>query len=186
MLNNKLLNSGILSKRLLEMEVFSFKGLIDYVQALPYGRNSNRANPDLVLEEGKGTCSTKHAFVKKVALEQELDKVRLFLCMFKMHAQNTPKIASVLTKDQLDYIPEAHCILKIGGGFLDITSNSSSYNKIKGDVIELKEIQPEQIGEFKVNYHKQFIKNWLIENNSNYTFSEFWQVREECIKVLSV
>lgn len=186
MLNNKLLNKGMLSKRLLEMEVFSFNELVSFVQDLPYGRNADRANPDLVLKELKGTCSTKHALVKKVALEQELNEVKLMLCMFKMNAKNTPKIAEVLYKYNLEYIPEAHCVLQIKNQYLDITTSKSSYNKIKEDVLELVEIQPEQIGVFKVEYHQQFLKNWLGKNNNNYSFEEFWKIREECIKALSV
>ena len=185
MLNNKLLNKGILSKRLLEMEVFSFNELIRFVQDLPYGRNANRANPDLILKELKGTCSTKHALVKKVALEQELNEVKLMLCMFKMNAKNTSKIANVLSKYNLEYIPEAHCVLQIDNQYLDITTSKSSYNKIAEEVIELVEIQPEQIGTFKVDYHQQFIKDWLTKANSNYSFNEFWGIREECILKLS-
>ncbi|MFD0964728.1 hypothetical protein [Pseudofulvibacter geojedonensis] len=183
MLKNKLLNKGILSKRLLEMGVFSFDQLIALIQNLPYGRNADRANPDLVLKELKGACSTKHALIKKIALEQEINEVKLILCMFKMNAKNTSKIAKVLYKYNLEYIPEAHCVLQIKNQYLDITTSKSSYNKIKEDVIELVEIQPEQIGVFKVEYHQQFLKTWL--NNNNYSFEELWKIREECIEALS-
>lgn len=59
MLNNKFQHKGILSKRLLELEVFTFLEVIEFVRKLPYGRTIDRANPDLVLNELKGTCSTK-------------------------------------------------------------------------------------------------------------------------------
>ena len=45
---------------------FAALGLGDYREAarhvrnLPYGRNSDRSEWRLVLEEGRGTCSTKH------------------------------------------------------------------------------------------------------------------------------
>ena len=51
MLSSKFINKGILSKRLLELEVFTFLDAIQFVKNLPYRRTSDRANPDLVLKE---------------------------------------------------------------------------------------------------------------------------------------
>ena len=185
MLNSKLESKGMLSKRLLELEVFTFLEAIQFVKNLPYGRTKDRANSDLVLKELKGTCSTKHAVLKKVALQQGLNDIKLYLCMFKMNAVNTSKIKNVLHRLGISYIPEAHCILKIKEEFIDVTSTTSNYDTIKDDVLELIEIQPEQIGEYKVNYHQSYLKKWLKETNSKYSFEEFWNIREECIKALS-
>lgn len=185
MLDSKLYSKGILSKRLLDIEVFTFIETINWVQQLPYGRNSDRANPNLLLEELKGTCSTKHAFLKKVALEQEYDTVKLFLCMFKMNAINTRKIASVLEKYKLPYIPEAHCVLQIDQEFVDVTNEQSEFHKLEKDVIEFIEIQPEQIGVYKLEFHKNYLINWLQKENLQYSFEELWNIRELCIKMLS-
>lgn len=185
MLSSTLVNKGILSKRLLELEVFTFLDAIQFVKNLPYGRTDDRANPDLVLKELKGTCSTKHAVLKKVALEQSLSNVKLYLCMFKMNGVNTLKLSSILNKYAIQYIPEAHCVLKIDTDFIDVTSTASNYDNLKFDVLELIEIQPNQIGEFKVDYHQAYLKRWLRDNNSAHSFEEFWDIREECITVLS-
>jgi hypothetical protein len=185
MLSSILENKGILSKRLLELEVFTFLDAIQFVKSLPYGRTSDRSNPDLVLKELKGTCSTKHAVLKKIAIEQSYDEVRLFLCLFKMNGNNTPKLSGILNKYNVQYIPEAHCVLKIDNDFIDVTNAASNYDNLKDDVLELIDIQPEQIGAFKVNYHQTYLKKWLEENNTEYTFDEFWTIREECINVLS-
>ena len=185
MLNSKLKNKGLLSKRLLELEVFTFIQAIEFVKNLPYGRTVDRANSDLVLQELKGTCSTKHALLKKVALEQGFENVKLFLCLFKMNEGNIPKLMPLLNKYTIQFIPEAHCLLEIDGEFVDVTNSRSSYLTIKEDVLELVEIQPEQIGDFKINYHHKYLKKWLKETTSEYTFDEFWGIREECIKVLS-
>jgi len=185
MLSSILENKGILSEKLLELEVFTFLEAIRYVKNLPYGRTSDRANPNLVLKELKGACSTKHAVLKKVALEQGITSVKLYLCMFKMNEHNIPKLAGVLSKYNIPYIPEAHCVLQIEDEFIDATNATSDYCRLKDDVLELLEIQPEQIGSFKVNYHEEYLKQWLVEEQSNYSFEEFWSIREECIKTLS-
>jgi len=185
MLSSILENKGILSKRLLELEVFTFLDAIEFVKSLPYGRTSDRANSDLVLQELNGTCSTKHAVLKKVALEQGFYNVKLLLCLFKMNGSNIPKLTGVLDKYAIAFIPEAHCLLKIDGEFIDVTNETSDYNNLKGDVIDLLEIQPEQIDDFKINYHQEYLKKWLLNSNSKYSFKEFWSIREECIKELS-
>lgn len=185
MLNSKLKNTHTLSKRLLELEVFTFLDAIQFIKNLPYGRTKDRANPDLVLEELKGTCSTKHAVIKKLAIELNLEQVKLYLCLFKMSTSNTPKLASVLLNYNLKYIPEAHCVLKIEGDFIDVTNATSSYKTIKKDVLHLVEIQPNQIGDFKVNYHKEYLKGWLETEKKASSFEDFWQIREQCIAVLS-
>ncbi|MGB1269335.1 MAG: hypothetical protein ACPG45_06330 [Flavobacteriaceae bacterium] len=186
MLKNKLQDKGELSRRLLELEVFTFLNAIDFVKKMPYGRNSDRANSNLVLEELKGTCSTKHAVLKKIALEQESCHVKLYLCIFKMHGSNTPKLKSILDQYALDYIPEAHCILKVAGKFVDVTNAQSAYENIKNDVLEQVEIQPEQIGDYKVNYHQAYLNKWLKAENRQYSFEELWKIREQCINRLAV
>lgn len=52
-----------------------------YVQRLPCGRNANQSDHELLLAEGRATCSTKRAykvdthgrFVRELALKRELD-----------------------------------------------------------------------------------------------------------------
>ena len=43
----------------------------NYIAKLPYGRNSNRIDFSLVVKESKGTCSSKHAFLKSLINEQK-------------------------------------------------------------------------------------------------------------------
>jgi hypothetical protein len=83
----------------------------------------------------------------------------------------------------LDYIPEAHNYLKINNQIFDCTTSHSSEINFKNDLIQEIEIQPEQVIQFKIDYHQNFLKNWCQENNQN--FDEIWKIREECISALS-
>lgn len=158
--------------------------LIDFIKDLPYGRNSNREDFTLVVEENKGTCSSKHSFIKKVADLNNFDNVKLFLGMYKMNNWNTPKISTIITESGLEYVPEAHCYLKLNNHRIDITNNNSDFDKIKNDIIEEIEIEPEQVNVFKVEHHKNYLKNWIIENKIKIGFDEIWRIREQCIKNL--
>ena len=135
-----------------------FKELIDKVKNLPYGRNANRYDFTLVLSENKGTCSSKHAFLKDFADKNEIKNVKLYIGIFKMNEVNTPKLGDLLSKNNINYIPEAHCYLKINQIPVDATTSDSFYDKIKHDILEEIEIIPNQVSDFKVAYHKAFLK----------------------------
>ncbi|MFN7046082.1 MAG: hypothetical protein ACK4M1_12870 [Flavobacterium sp.] len=162
-----------------------FKELIDKVKNIPYGRNANRYDITLVLSENKGTCSSKHAFLKDFADKNEIENVKLYIGIFKMNEVNTPKLGDLLSKNNINYIPEAHCYLKINQIPVDATTSDSFYDKIKLDILEEIEIIPNQVSDFKVAYHKAFLKKWIEETNQNNTFEEIWKIREQCISKLS-
>ena len=163
----------------------NFDELINKVKNIPYGRNTNRYDFSLVLSENKGTCSSKHALLKDFADKNEIENVKLFIGIFKMNEVNTPKLGDLLSKNNIKYIPEAHCYLKINQIPVDATTSDSFYDKIKQDIMEEIEILPNQVSDFKVAYHMAFLKKWIKETNQNNTFEEIWKIREQCISKLS-
>lgn len=161
-----------------------WESLVEFVQQLPYGRNSNRYDLSLVIKEQKGSCSSKHAFLAAIAEENAVSQIQLILGMYEMNSQNT-KIGDSLENTGLTYIPEAHCYLKIGGKRVDITSANASFSKIEDVILSERSIQPNQVSEFKVDYHQQFIKKWIVHNHIQLTFEEVWGICERCIAYLS-
>ena len=165
--------------------IATWDALTLYIKAIPYGRNANRDDFSLVLTENKGTCSSKHALLKTLAKDFNQENVQLIIGIFKMNAENMPILADYLNENQLDYIPEAHCYLKIDGVPFDYTVEDSLYPKIKNDILEEIEIEPYQVSDYKVNYHKEFLKNWIQETHQSKSFDEIWKIRETCIQKLS-
>ena len=163
----------------------SWNQLTEYVKNLPYGRNKNRTNFGLVLSEKKGTCSSKHALLKSIADLNNVPNIDLVIGIYRMNEFNTPKIGTELTNNSIEYIPEAHCYLKINGNRIDLTAKKSEFKKIEKDIIQEKEIEPKQVAEFKVDYHKEFIKSWLKKTNSEFKFEQIWKIREKCIENLT-
>jgi hypothetical protein len=97
---------------------------------------------------------------------------------------NTPKIGDTILKNGLDYIPEAHCYLKLNNQRIDITNSNSDIENLICDIIEEIEIEPVQVNTFKVDYHKKYVQNWINENEIKLNFEEIWEIREQCIKKL--
>ena len=165
--------------------VETWNELTEFIKNLPYGRNINRTDFGLVLSERKGTCSSKHALLKSIADLNNVPNIDLIIGIYRMTESNTPKIGTELTENSIEFIPEAHCYLKINGNRTDLTSEQSEFKKIEKDIIQEKLIEPNQVAKFKVHYHKKFIENWLKESNSEFEFDQIWQIREKCIRNLT-
>ena len=170
---------------IVESGVVTWEDLVRCVKTFHYGRNSNRSDLSLVWYERKGSCSSKHAFLKHIANLNEIPHVDLVLCMYEMNGSNTQKIGSVLTELNIDYLPEAHCYIRFNSEAIDVTTMTSSFSSIEKDILEEQIIQPEQTVEYKVDYHKDFLKKWGMENHPEFTFDELWAIREKCILALS-
>jgi hypothetical protein len=165
--------------------ITTFRAAGRYLHHLPYGRNSDRANFHLVLSEGRGTCSTKHALLAELAHEQQLS-ITLTLGIYQMHEGNTPGVGAILSQYQLPFIPEAHCYLTYEQQRVDITRSGAEPNEPITYLLYEEAIVPSQIGEYKVDLHKRFLRRWLAESGTNgYSFGELWTIREACIAVLA-
>ena len=175
---------GEITDRFLALGVTDFHGAARYVRRLPYGRNADRANFRLVLEENRGTCSTKHALLAQLAKEQVVN-IGLAIGIYEMTERNTPGVGPVLAKYGLPSIPEAHCYLTYQGTRLDVTrSNVAPSEPIKRFLYE-ETIVPDQIGRYKTELHQRFIQNWVSQLAASRNWQEIWQIREECIAALS-
>jgi len=184
MTKKELVSLDPLTQQICLLGINSWEDLLIYVKNIPYGRNINREDLSLVLKENKGTCSSKHAFLKEVADQNLIPNIKLVIGIYKMNEVNT-KIGTILTDNNIDFIPEAHCYLKIDKVRIDCTTPKSDFAKIEKDLIEEIEIKPFQVGKFKIEYHQNFIKRWLSDTNAVVTFEELWAVREQCIAFLS-
>ena len=177
--NKSLEQDSEMANLLREFGCNSFHQACDLVWKIPYGRNSDRQNLKLVLSENVGTCSTKHALLKLLSNELDID-VELVLGIYAMNEANTPGVESVLADSNMKYLPEAHCYLSYGGARIDLTNHKSgSWREISEFFMERK-IRPADIGETKKSLHRQFLAERYGEKN----LERIWNVRERCISAL--
>jgi hypothetical protein len=158
-----------------------------HVRGLPYSRNSRPDDPLIVLAEGRGTCSTKHALLRRLAIEQELD-IALVLGIYEMSEQNTPGVGNVLNQHGLASLPEAHCYLYAAGNRIDVTraTNWAPTHAISHFLHE-ETIDPTQITGYKTALHKRFLSTWIADHDGlgGRSLEDIWAIREECIASLS-
>lgn len=164
----------------------TFAAACAFVQQLAYARNTDKTNPLCVLNENCGTCSTKHALLKTLADENGYSNIQLVLGLFLMNGENTPAVAPVLVHYNIPEMPEAHNYLLYEGGRFDFTKPGFSPDKFVDDLLEEHVIEPDQISEYKVEYHRTFMQRWLqLHPEIPYDAVEYWAIREQCIAALS-
>ncbi|MCB9745591.1 MAG: hypothetical protein H6740_23645 [Alphaproteobacteria bacterium] len=149
-----------------------------WVQGLPYGRNWRRDDPALVLIEGRGTCSSKHAFLAELALEAGAE-VELWLLLYRMSEATDPPVGPVLRAHGLTDLLEAHCALRIDGAWVDLTSPGPERAL---PVAEREQIQPAQVAEWKVTWHREALAREA--EALGVPLASLWAVREACIAAL--
>lgn len=170
----------------LEQSIYTFKEAAAFIKQLPYRRNANKNDLTSVFTDNCGTCSTKHAVLKKLADENNFEGLDLMLGIFKMNAKNTPKISAILQKNKLTYLPEAHTYLRFNNCIFDYTTIHSKPADFINDLMEEVIVSPHQISDFKISYHKEQLAHWLEKKpNINYTLNDIWVIREQCIQKLS-
>ena len=67
-----------------ERELFTFSDAALYIKSLPYKRNSNKNDIACVLKDSYGTCSTKHALLHQLAIENMQGDFKLMMGIYKM------------------------------------------------------------------------------------------------------
>ncbi len=170
-----------LGAALREIGIGRFRDAARYVNALPYGRTTDRADYWLVLPERRGTCSTKHALLAAIAAESDVP-VRLVMGVYLMSEANTPGVGRVLAAAGLEAVPEAHCYIVCSGVRIDVTWPGLAVPP--PPVMQEEEIGPDDLGAHKLSRHRAFVASWADERGLD--AARVWTVREACIAALGV
>lgn len=185
--NVPLTPAGPISAACIALGLTDLQAVGRYLQALPYGRTAKRTDYQAVLRQAKGTCSTKHALLAALADEQKLG-LALMLGIYEMHDRNTPGVGAVLAQYRLAFIPEAHCYVTCGSTRIDVTRSGVAPAEPISRWLHEETIVPEQVGDYKVAMHRQFMQDWVRhhpEMAAGLSFEQVWQVREACIAALA-
>lgn len=180
--DNQLTRAGAISTQFLALELRDYRAAARFINQLPYGRNADRADFRLVLRERRGTCSTKHALLAALAIEQGL-AVSLTLGIYEMNERNTPGVGEVLIRNGLSSIPEAHCYLVYNGERIDVTRSLADAAEPIARFLHEETIAPGQIGQYKLDFHQNYLRGWSARVGRS--FDEVWKTREDCIAALS-
>jgi hypothetical protein len=177
---------GDISVAFIESGNLNYQAAARYVCRLPYGRNSLVRDPLVVMREGRGTCSTKHALLRSLAMEQDLE-IALVIGIYEMSEKNTPGVGHVLDRYQIASLPEAHCYLRVHGTRIDVTRENCGPQELIARFLHEEDIAPDQIGDYKTVLHRQFLQRWIAQSGASggRSVDEIWRIREECMAALT-
>lgn len=176
--------TGDISRAIQKRGIPDLRAAIRFVRDLPYGRPTGQGFGLDTLQEGVGTCSTKHALLAQLCAELGLSSVQLTLGIYEMTESNTPGIEGVLEGYGLERLPEAHCYLVYDGDRFDFTRSDHEGAQIEQFLLE-EPIRPAQIGEYKTERHRRYLADWIDSVGLEMALKDVWQIREQCIEALS-
>ncbi|WP_430403226.1 hypothetical protein [Fluviicola sp.] len=186
MLDFNLTSNELYSTAFRELGIHTFSDACTFIHQLPYGRNANRFDFLLVLSEGKGTCSSKHALLASLALENGIEHLELIVGIFLMSPETNPSLEGFFSDKSYKTIPEAHCYLNYKGERLDFTALDFDMEKIAPKIVREQRIDPNQVSDWKIMIHKHYLQGWLNRNPViQMSLDEIWKDREEAIGLLS-
>lgn len=186
MIDFELTSNEQYSSRFRELGIHSFQDACDFVAELPYGRNANREDFALVLSEQKGTCSSKHALLAELALENGHPEIELIAGIFLMSDETHAKLSSFFDNKPYASLPECHCYLRFKGERFDFTDTSGSLERIASKLVREQRIDPSQVSDWKIVIHQDYLQRWLNRNPAiGMTLEAIWKEREEAISILS-
>jgi len=123
--NNEIHPAGIISNTFLDLEIRSYHQACAYVHHLPYGYNADRDDLMSLFEEGKGSCTTKHAVIATLASELGLP-VEKCIGIYAMTEDLVTGTASIIQRYALPYLPMIHCFLSNGPHRVDLTLGNAN------------------------------------------------------------
>lgn len=159
-----------------------FLALAEHVRALPYARPACPNDILAVLNEQRGTCSSKHRLLAAVAHECGHPEVELVVGLYAMSEQNTPGVGAVLGPAGLGSVPEAHCYLRVGRRRYDFTGLGSGSTSPFAALSSEHPVSPECLPDEKARLHREAIREWAASHGL--AFAEAWALREACIEAL--
>jgi hypothetical protein len=77
--------------------------------------------------------------------------------------------------------------LRYEGIRIDITRSGTEPTESIDRFLHEEAIIPAQIGDYKVQFHEQFLRSWLntADQVGGRSFTGMWKIREECILALA-
>lgn len=175
--------SGPLSRTARLRGYARFAELVEAIRALAYGRLRDSSDIAAVLQERRGTCSSKHRFLAALAHECGHAEIQLVLALYEMSESNTAGVGSVLRAEGLTAIPETHCYLACRGRRFDFTGLAAATVSPFDALIEEQIVSPTDLPAAKLAYHRAAIDAWARARDMDP--QRAWAIRERCIARLT-
>lgn len=134
---------GPVASVFLQKGISSFRAACRAVKAMPYGHNSNSENSLILFEEGRGTCTTKHGAIARLAQELDLP-IHKILGFYHLNDTIVTGVDEIIRPYGLSFIPQVHCFLQYESYRVDLTEgNCNGKNQTIDDYDFVVQVEPD-------------------------------------------
>ena len=160
--------SGPVSDKFLSLRINGFIDACRYVQALPYGYNTDRDDLMILFKEKLGSCTTKHAVIATLAAESGLS-IEKAVGIYAMTEKIVTDADKILDRYGLPYVPMLHCFLVYGDHRVDLTEgNNNGKRRSIEDFLYIEKVIPNISAKDEYLLYRRALKDYiLIKNEMN-------------------
>jgi len=151
---------GAIADKFLQRDLRTFHAAYRWTQNLPYGANSNNEDSLILFAEERGTCTTKHGAIARLAAEHGLP-IDKNLGFYRLNDDIVTGVNGILAAYGLEFIPQIHCFLAYEGYRVDLTAgNCNGKNKIIEDYDFVVPVAPDLSHQQHQAYYLDYLKRY--------------------------
>jgi hypothetical protein len=151
---------GVVSEQFLQQGLKTFHAACQWTQELPYGVNSNNEDSMILFEELRGTCTTKHGAIARLAAEHNLP-IHKNLGFYRLNDEIVTGVNALLAPHGLDFIPQIHCFLAYENCRVDLTEgNCNGKNQTIEDYDFVISVAPDLTHEQHQAYYLKHLRQY--------------------------
>ena len=184
--DKKITDAGVVSKIFLIQGVATFQEACRRVHRLPYGYNADRDDLFALFQEGKGTCTSKHAVIATLARELALP-VEKHIGIYAMTEALVTGTQTIINRYQLPYLPMVHCFLQADTIRVDLTAgNRNGKNGPIKEFLFTMPVAPNISGKEEYLLYRKALKEVILLKSefSNIDINTVLKARQEGLEQL--
>lgn len=181
-----IVDKGPIGHTFLNMGIDRFHNACGYVQALPYGYNTDRDDPMILFKEGKGSCTTKHAVIATLASELEIS-IDKYIGIYAMTEALVTGTQPILDRHRLPCLPMVHCFLVYQAHRVDLSEgNQNGKNGPIDDFLYLEKVTANISAKEEYLRYRQALEDCILPRPefSGIDMKTILKAREEGLSLL--
>ncbi|MGK7910133.1 MAG: hypothetical protein AB4050_01420 [Synechococcus sp.] len=173
---------GTISNRFLQLNLRTVHDACAWVQQLTYGSNSSNDDSELLFDELRGTCTSKHGAIARLAQELQLP-IQKHLGFYRLTDRIVTGVSEILQRYDLEFLPQIHCFLIYNNRRVDLTEgNCNGKNLTIEDYDFVVPVQPDIDEETETCYYFTYLERYrdIHPRFQQLDPQAVLQIREEC------
>lgn len=157
-----IVEAGVISNTFLVQGISTFQDACRHVHHMPYGYNADRDDLFALFQEGKGTCTSKHAVIATLAKELGLP-VAKHIGIYAMTEALVTGAQPIIDRHRLPCLPMVHCFLQAGAIRVDLTTgNNNGKNGPIKEFLYTQQVVPNIAGKEEYLLYRDALKNKIL------------------------